>query len=348
MVDQYAARHRGSPSDNEARRRSHRRIACRFGRAILLAAGKGTRLQPLTADLPKCLVEVDGKPLLMRALEALSSQGVEEAVIVDGLRRRHDPRAGGHLVCRAWHDSLRRSPRLTRPPTTSGPSGTRGNTSIKTSCLLEADVAFDPGSRLPRCWRYAGQQCRGGAVPSSAFSGTIVHRERRRAGHQLHARRGAGPRAATLAIPPSRPSTSTCSAQATCSARSSRARVCAALWRPVTSTGTTKQCSRTAVAERRTPRDLTAVDVSAHRWYEIDDHRDLDAADVSLPRPRHPVRPHPAAARVVLALWVHRSLVPVQHVLPAARDDGAVFHDDLHEVVTNYPGGPAGAGAPGR
>ena len=53
-------------------------------RAVILAAGEGTRLQPLTADLPKCLVKVDGKPLLMRALDALASQGVDEAVIVIG------------------------------------------------------------------------------------------------------------------------------------------------------------------------------------------------------------------------------------------------------------------------
>ena len=33
-------------------------------RAVILAAGKGNRLQPLTADVPKCLVEVGGKPLL--------------------------------------------------------------------------------------------------------------------------------------------------------------------------------------------------------------------------------------------------------------------------------------------
>ena len=53
-------------------------------RAVILAAGKGTRLQPLTANLPKCLVEVGGQPLLARALRALSSQGVAEAVIVIG------------------------------------------------------------------------------------------------------------------------------------------------------------------------------------------------------------------------------------------------------------------------
>ena len=55
-------------------------------RAVVLAAGRGDRLVSLAADVPKCLVEVDGVPLLERALHALASQGVAEAVIVIGHR----------------------------------------------------------------------------------------------------------------------------------------------------------------------------------------------------------------------------------------------------------------------
>jgi mannose-1-phosphate guanylyltransferase len=45
-------------------------------RAILLAAGFGTRLRPLTDTLPKCLVPIQGKPLLQIWLERLSSAGI--------------------------------------------------------------------------------------------------------------------------------------------------------------------------------------------------------------------------------------------------------------------------------
>ncbi len=55
-------------------------------RAVILAAGKGNRLQPLTTHVPKCLIEVGGEPLLERALHALASQGVAEAVIVIGYK----------------------------------------------------------------------------------------------------------------------------------------------------------------------------------------------------------------------------------------------------------------------
>jgi histidinol-phosphate/aromatic aminotransferase/cobyric acid decarboxylase-like protein/choline kinase len=56
-------------------------------RAIILAAGQGTRLRPLTNDVPKGLVRVNGVSILDNALEKLSAVGVEEVVLVVGYRR---------------------------------------------------------------------------------------------------------------------------------------------------------------------------------------------------------------------------------------------------------------------
>ncbi|HEX5206676.1 MAG TPA: nucleotidyltransferase family protein [Steroidobacteraceae bacterium] len=50
-------------------------------RAMLLAAGRGERLRPITDTLPKPLVEVAGKPLIVYHLEALHRAGVREVVI---------------------------------------------------------------------------------------------------------------------------------------------------------------------------------------------------------------------------------------------------------------------------
>lgn len=50
-------------------------------RALLLAAGFGTRLRPLTDAIPKCLVPIHGKPLLGYWLDLLFSDGIDRALV---------------------------------------------------------------------------------------------------------------------------------------------------------------------------------------------------------------------------------------------------------------------------
>lgn len=50
-------------------------------RALLLAAGLGSRLRPLTETVPKCLVEINGRPLLDYWLESLFAAGIERVLL---------------------------------------------------------------------------------------------------------------------------------------------------------------------------------------------------------------------------------------------------------------------------
>lgn len=57
-------------------------------KAVILAAGKGSRLAPLTDDRPKPLVDVGGKPLLVRTIERLAEVGItgKNVIVVAGYR----------------------------------------------------------------------------------------------------------------------------------------------------------------------------------------------------------------------------------------------------------------------
>ena len=53
-------------------------------KAVVLAAGEGTRLRPLTEDKPKAMVEVAGEPLLTHCFDQLLSLGADELIVVVG------------------------------------------------------------------------------------------------------------------------------------------------------------------------------------------------------------------------------------------------------------------------
>ena len=72
-------------------------------KAIILAAGQGSRLGHLVDDRPKCLIDFSGRTLLDRQLDTLAANGVGEAVIVTGfhdelVERAVAARLGGPVV----------------------------------------------------------------------------------------------------------------------------------------------------------------------------------------------------------------------------------------------------------
>ncbi len=53
-------------------------------KVIILAAGQGTRLRPLTNDRPKCMVELLGKPLIKHQLDVLNSKNITDIYVATG------------------------------------------------------------------------------------------------------------------------------------------------------------------------------------------------------------------------------------------------------------------------
>lgn len=55
-------------------------------KALILAAGLGTRLAPITDDRPKSLVPVNGKPILLKQIENLLENGITDITVVSGYK----------------------------------------------------------------------------------------------------------------------------------------------------------------------------------------------------------------------------------------------------------------------
>src|SRR6266404_1300257 len=56
----------------------------KIDKAVLLAAGRGTRMRELTADLPKPMIKVREKPILLHIVEGLQTAGIKNFLIVIG------------------------------------------------------------------------------------------------------------------------------------------------------------------------------------------------------------------------------------------------------------------------
>ena len=58
----------------------------KIDKAVLLAAGRGTRMREMTAELPKPMLEVRGKPVLQHIVEGLRDAGLREFLVIVGYR----------------------------------------------------------------------------------------------------------------------------------------------------------------------------------------------------------------------------------------------------------------------
>ncbi|CAH2810229.1 MAG: Phosphoenolpyruvate phosphomutase (EC / Domain similar to phosphocholine cytidylyltransferases [uncultured Caballeronia sp.] len=73
--------------------------------AVVLAASRGAGLEAVTADRPKVMLPVAGKPLLRHLVEAFKKEGINDITVVDGYRADAIERGGIRLVVNKKHES---------------------------------------------------------------------------------------------------------------------------------------------------------------------------------------------------------------------------------------------------
>jgi UDP-N-acetylglucosamine diphosphorylase / glucose-1-phosphate thymidylyltransferase / UDP-N-acetylgalactosamine diphosphorylase / glucosamine-1-phosphate N-acetyltransferase / galactosamine-1-phosphate N-acetyltransferase len=92
-------------------------------KAVILAAGKGTRMRELTRDIPKPMLRVQGKPILEHIVEGILAAGVRDIFIVTGYRGEvieshfgDGSRWRAHIVCgrQVVQDGTGKAPELAK------------------------------------------------------------------------------------------------------------------------------------------------------------------------------------------------------------------------------------------
>jgi choline kinase len=109
--------------------------------AIVLSAGQGSRLLPVTATVPKCLIEIGGQSVLERQLAALAEAGLKRALVVTGYR--HDQVAEALRGPQPLQVEARFNP-FWAVASSIGSVWTARDRLNAPFCLLNGDTLFDP------------------------------------------------------------------------------------------------------------------------------------------------------------------------------------------------------------
>jgi histidinol-phosphate/aromatic aminotransferase/cobyric acid decarboxylase-like protein/choline kinase len=298
-------------------------------RALILAAGLGRRMRPLTTDVPKCLVEVNGVPILFRSLRVLASAGVTEAIIVVGHEAAQVRRRVGHNFAGIDIEYV-------DAPSFDTTNNIRSLWDARRYCdedilLLEGDIVFDRDVVM-RLREQIGSSM--AVAPNNAnFSGTVVRHDENGfvtafiLGAELDGRLNGNDAQKTVNIYLLR-------------AEALRTKILPELCRQVDSGNVQayyETVFRDVVADGSLP-DLVAVDVSTSRWYELDDYRDLEMAEfIFLSRDRQFDRIQSLhGSHWRYGVVDHSYLYNLHFPPPAMLND---LRDDLPDIVTNYPVG---------
>jgi dTDP-glucose pyrophosphorylase len=111
-------------------------------KAVILAAGKGTRMGELTNELPKPMLRVQGKPILEHILEGLLQAGIKDFFIVTGFRAEviESYFGGGEK----WNASIQYGRQLTQDGTGKAPEVARQSVGGDDFVLTYGDILVRP------------------------------------------------------------------------------------------------------------------------------------------------------------------------------------------------------------
>ncbi len=296
-------------------------------RAVVLAAGVGDRLRPLTEALPKCMVEVGGEPLLQRTLRELAAQGTTEAVVVIGykgdvVRNAFGSRFFGidiHYVTAPDYETTNNIRSLWHARAYLD----------QDVLLIEGDVALD-AAVITALLEESGSSA--AVVPyHRALSGTVVRcdREKRVTSFILRADQGS--------------QFDFSDSFKTANVYLLRERVLRETLLPrlrlAIDAGHVDRYYETILRDcvaDGSLSDLAAVDVSGARWYEIDDHRDLEAARfLFLDRSAQFDRIQQLHGAYWRYGFTDHSYLYNMHFPPVEMLEG--FRSGLRQIVANYP-----------
>ncbi|NQT64809.1 MAG: NTP transferase domain-containing protein, partial [FCB group bacterium] len=56
-------------------------------KAIIIAAGPSKRLRPLTDDIPKCMLKINGKPILQNTIDLFRNNGINDISVIKGYKK---------------------------------------------------------------------------------------------------------------------------------------------------------------------------------------------------------------------------------------------------------------------
>ncbi len=148
--------------------------------ALILAAGRGMRLMPLTAECPKPMIPVGGRPILEHILLGLRTAGVDEAVIVHGYCGEVIETHFGDGAALGMHVRYRAQTQL--GGTADAMLTTTDLWDDEPFVLLWGDILFDPANYTAALARYADDPAQPACVlgvnwVDDPYAGGAVYRD---------------------------------------------------------------------------------------------------------------------------------------------------------------------------